>query len=52
MTQEKQGASSDSGERRDSEDRRVEKRREHERFVPADANLSDRRQSERRRERE
>jgi hypothetical protein len=52
MTQEKPGVSSSPEERRDTEDRRVEKRREHERFVPADANLSDRRQSVRRRERE
>jgi hypothetical protein len=51
MTQGKHRDSSGS-ERRESDERRVEKRREHERFVPSDAARSDRRQAERRREHE
>ena len=50
MTEEKPRDS--SPDRRDTEERRIEKRREHERFVPSDADLSDRRRNERRRERE
>ena len=49
MTKEKPEASS-TPDRRDTEERRIEKRREHERFVPSDADLSDRRRTERRRE--
>ena len=49
MTEEKPQASS-GPDRRDIEDRRIEKRREHERFVPSDADLSDRRRNERRRD--
>jgi|RhiMetdeSRZDD1v2_1073273.scaffolds.fasta_scaffold05205_6 hypothetical protein len=51
MTEEKPEGSA-SPDRRDIEDRRTEKRREHERFVPSDADTSDRRRNERRRERE
>ena len=51
MTEEKQ-PDSPSNDRRDTDERRVEKRREHDRFVPADAGRSDRRHNERRRDRE
>jgi hypothetical protein len=49
MTQQKPADPSGS-DRRDAEDRRTEKRREHDRFVPH-TGRSDRRQNERRRDR-